>query len=135
GILPNLERRYRETESSQVREELSRFISNRPCPECGGQRLNRAARHVWVGDSTLPVLTALPIDAADRWFDELELDGWRGDIAQRIVKEIRERLRFLVDVGLDYLTLDRQADSLSGGEAQRIRLASQIGAGLVGVMY
>ncbi|MFA7486598.1 MAG: excinuclease ABC subunit UvrA [Lysobacteraceae bacterium] len=135
GILPNLERRYRETESSQVREELSRFISNRPCPECGGQRLNRAARHVWVGDSTLPALTALPIDAADRWFGTLELDGWRGEIAQRIVKEIRERLRFLVDVGLDYLTLDRQADSLSGGEAQRIRLASQIGAGLVGVMY
>ncbi|MFA5590228.1 MAG: excinuclease ABC subunit UvrA [Lysobacteraceae bacterium] len=135
GILPNLERRYRETESSQVREELSRFISNRPCPECEGQRLNRAARHVWVGDSTLPALTALPIDAADRWFGTLELDGWRGEIAQRIVKEIRERLRFLVDVGLDYLTLDRQADSLSGGEAQRIRLASQIGAGLVGVMY
>ena len=135
GILPNLERRYRETESSQVREELSRFISNRPCPECGGQRLNRAARHVWVGESTLPALTALPIDAADRWFGTLELDGWRGEIAQRIVKEIRERLRFLVDVGLDYLTLDRQADSLSGGEAQRIRLASQIGAGLVGVMY
>ena len=135
GILPNIERRYRETESSMVREELSRFISNRPCPDCQGQRLNRAARNVFVAERTLPSLTALPIDEANSFFAEMTLDGWRGEIAQRIVKEIRERLRFLVDVGLDYLTLDRQADSLSGGEAQRIRLASQIGAGLVGVMY
>ena len=135
GILPNIERRYRETESQLVREELSKFISNRPCPDCHGQRLNRSARNVFVAERNLPALTALPIDEASVFFAELKLDGWRGEIADRIVKEIRERLRFLVDVGLDYLTLDRQADSLSGGEAQRIRLASQIGAGLVGVMY
>ena len=135
GILPNIERRYRETESSLVREELSKFISNRPCPDCHGQRLNRAARNVFVAERTLPSITALPIDETNAFFADLKLDGWRGEIATRIVKEIRERLRFLVDVGLDYLTLDRQADSLSGGEAQRIRLASQIGAGLVGVMY
>jgi excinuclease ABC subunit A len=135
GIIPNLERRYRETESPMVREELSRYISNRPCPECGGQRLNRAARHVFVAGQNLPSITARPIDDTLRLFNELTLPGWRGEIAAKIMKEIRERLRFLVDVGLDYLTLDRQADSLSGGEAQRIRLASQIGAGLVGVMY
>ena len=135
GILPNLERRYKETESPMVREELAKFISNRPCPECGGQRLNRSARNVFVAERTLSSLTALPIDDAARFFGELTLPGWRGEIAAKIVKEIRERLRFLVDVGLDYLTLERQADSLSGGEAQRIRLASQIGAGLVGVMY
>ena len=135
GIVNNLQRRYRETESQMVREELSKYISNRPCPECGGQRLNRPARHVFVADRTLPALSALSIDASMAFFDQLALPGWRGEIATKIVKEIRERLRFLVDVGLDYLTLDRQADSLSGGEAQRIRLASQIGAGLVGVMY
>ncbi|HET9047681.1 MAG TPA: excinuclease ABC subunit UvrA [Chiayiivirga sp.] len=135
GILPNIERRYRETDSPAVREELSKFISNRPCLECQGQRLNRSARHVFVAERSLPTLAALPIDEANAFFETLTLEGWRGEIASRIVKEIRERLRFLVDVGLDYLTLDRQADSLSGGEAQRIRLASQIGAGLVGVMY
>jgi excinuclease ABC subunit A len=135
GIVPNLERRYRETESPMVREELSKFISNRPCPECQGQRLNRSARHVFVADRNLPSITSLPIDDTLSFFQELKLAGWRGEIAVKIVKEIRERLRFLVDVGLDYLTLERQADSLSGGEAQRIRLASQIGAGLVGVMY
>ena len=135
GIIPNLERRYKETESPAVREELARFISDRDCPECHGQRLNRSARNVFVGDSNLPRLTALPIDQALAFFSTLTLPGWRGEIAAKIVKEIRERLHFLVDVGLDYLTLDRQADSLSGGEAQRIRLASQIGAGLVGVMY
>jgi excinuclease ABC subunit A len=135
GILPNLERRYRETESPAVREELAKFISERPCTECHGQRLNRSARNVFVGERNLPALTALPIDQSLKFFHELKLAGWRGEIAAKIVKEIRERLRFLVDVGLDYLTLDRQADSLSGGEAQRIRLASQIGAGLVGVMY
>jgi len=135
GILPNLERRYKETESPAVREELAKFISERPCPDCNGQRLNRSARNVFVGDRNLPVLTALPIDQSLDFFKTLKLTGWRGEIAAKIVKEIRERLRFLVDVGLDYLTLDRQADSLSGGEAQRIRLASQIGAGLVGVMY
>ncbi len=135
GIIPNLQRRYRETESSMVREELSRYISERPCPECQGQRLNRSARHVFVDGHNLPAVTALPIDACLTRFEQLKLDGWRGEIAVKIVKEIRERLRFLVDVGLDYLTLNRKADSLSGGEAQRIRLASQIGAGLVGVMY
>src|SRR5215475_2962526 len=135
GIVPNLERRYKETESPAVREELAKFISERPCPDCHGQRLNRSARNVFVGDRNLPVLTALPIDQSLDFFKTLKLTGWRGEIAAKIVKEIRERLHFLVDVGLDYLTLDRQADSLSGGEAQRIRLASQIGAGLVGVMY
>jgi excinuclease ABC subunit A len=135
GIVPNLERRYRETESPAVREELSKFISERPCPDCRGERLNRSARNVFVGDRNLPGLTSLPIDQSLEFFHKLTLAGWRGEIASKIVKEIRERLRFLVDVGLDYLTLDRQADSLSGGEAQRIRLASQIGAGLVGVMY
>ena len=135
GIVPNLERRYKETESPAVREELAKFISQRPCPDCHGQRLNRSARNVFVADRNLPTLTALPIDQSLEFFHGLALAGWRGDIAAKIVKEIRERLRFLVDVGLDYLTLDRQADSLSGGEAQRIRLASQIGAGLVGVMY
>ncbi|MGE5167171.1 MAG: excinuclease ABC subunit UvrA, partial [Deltaproteobacteria bacterium] len=135
GIVPNLERRYRETESPAVREELSKFISERPCPDCHGERLNRSARNVFVGESNLPALTGLPIDQALEFFHALALPGWRGEIAAKIVKEIRERLKFLVDVGLDYLTLDRQADSLSGGEAQRIRLASQIGAGLVGVMY
>jgi len=135
GIVPNLERRYKETESPAVREELSKFISERACPDCQGQRLNRSARNVFVGDSNLPSLTALPIEQSLAFFKVLTLAGWRGEIAAKIVKEIRERLHFLVDVGLDYLTLDRQADSLSGGEAQRIRLASQIGAGLVGVMY
>ncbi|MBS7458907.1 excinuclease ABC subunit UvrA [Coralloluteibacterium stylophorae] len=135
GILPNLERRYRETESAAVREELSKYISNRPCPECNGARLNTAARSVYVADTTLPEIGRMPVDAALAFFGELTLAGWRGEIAAKIVKEIVERLRFLVDVGLDYLTLERQADTLSGGEAQRIRLASQIGAGLVGVMY
>jgi len=135
GILNNLQRRYRETESQMVREELSKYISNRPCPDCGGQRLNRAARNVFVTERNLPAVGALSIDACAAFFESLSLPGWRGEIATKIVKEIRERLRFLIDVGLDYITLDRQADSLSGGEAQRIRLASQIGAGLVGVMY
>jgi len=135
GILPNLERRYRETESAAVREELSRYIADHPCPDCGGQRLNPSARNVFVADRAIPELTSLAIDNALGFFENLKLPGWRGEIAVKIVKEIRERLTFLNDVGLNYLTLDRQADSLSGGEAQRIRLASQIGAGLVGVMY
>ncbi len=135
GILPNLDRRYRETESAAVREELSKYISERPCPDCGGARLNRQARNVFVADKPLPDIAVLPIDACLAFFDQLSLPGWRGEIATKIVKEIRERLGFLVDVGLDYLSLERKADSLSGGEAQRIRLASQIGAGLVGVMY
>jgi excinuclease ABC subunit A len=135
GIIPNLERRYRETESPAVREELAKYISERPCPDCGGARLNRSARNVFVADRPLPSIVVLPIDEALAFFSRLALPGWRGEIATKIVKEIRERLNFLVDVGLDYLTLERKADTLSGGEAQRIRLASQIGAGLVGVMY
>ncbi len=135
GIINNLERRYRETESPAVREELAKYISERPCPDCGGARLNRAARNVFVADKPLPALVVLPVDEALAFFQGLKLAGWRGEIAAKIVKEINERLGFLVDVGLDYLTLERKADTLSGGEAQRIRLASQIGAGLVGVMY
>jgi excinuclease ABC subunit A len=135
GILPNLERRYRETESAAVREELAKYISERPCVECGGARLNRSARNVFVGDTALPQIAVLPIDEALTFFGQLQLPGWRGEIAVKIVKEIGDRLKFLVDVGLDYLTLERKAGSLSGGEAQRIRLASQIGAGLVGVLY
>ncbi len=135
GILPNMARRYRETESSAVREELARYISTRPCPTCGGTRLNAAARNVFVAERSLPEITAMPIGESARFFAELKLPGARGEIAGRIVREISERLNFLVNVGLDYLTLDRSAESLSGGEAQRIRLASQIGAGLVGVMY
>ena len=135
GIVPNLERRYRETESQAVKEELARFINTRACPECAGARLNKAARNVFVADRPLPSITRLPVDEALQFFSHLSLSGWRGEVAVKIVKEIRERLRFLVDVGLDYLTLERKADTLSGGEAQRIRLASQIGAGLVGVMY
>ncbi|GGD56519.1 excinuclease ABC subunit UvrA [Pseudoxanthomonas indica] len=135
GIVPNLERRYRETESPAVREELAKYISEQPCPECGGARLNKAARNVFVADHPLPSLVVMPVDEALNFFRTLSLPGWRGEIAAKIVKEIGERLGFLVDVGLDYLTLERKADTLSGGEAQRIRLASQIGAGLVGVMY
>ncbi|WP_371232910.1 excinuclease ABC subunit UvrA [Pseudomonas sp. QE6] len=135
GILPNLERRYRETESATVREELAKFLSTQPCPDCHGTRLRREARHVWVGDKTLPAITAMPVGTACEYAESLTLTGRRGEIASKILKEIRERLQFLVNVGLDYLTLDRSADTLSGGEAQRIRLASQIGAGLVGVMY
>ena len=135
GIIPNLERRYRETESASVREELAKFLSTQPCPDCRGTRLRREARHVWVGEKTLPAVTGLPVGDACDYFGELHLSGRRGEIAEKILKEIRERLQFLVNVGLDYLTLDRSADTLSGGEAQRIRLASQIGAGLVGVMY
>jgi len=135
GIIPNLERRYRETDSRIVREELSRYISEQPCPTCNGQRLNAAARNVFIAERSLPEISAWSIEQCLAFFDELKLDGWRGEIAGRILKEVRERLKFLVNVGLDYLTLDRQADTLSGGEAQRIRLASQIGAGLVGVMY
>lgn len=135
GIIPNLERRYRETESNSVREELAKYLSTQPCPECRGTRLRREARHVWVGDKTLPTVTGLPIGDATDYFGALTLTGRRGEIADKILKEICERLQFLVNVGLDYLTLDRSADTLSGGEAQRIRLASQIGAGLVGVMY
>jgi excinuclease ABC subunit A len=135
GIIPNLERRYRETDSRIVREELSKYISQKPCTACDGQRLNREARHVFVAETNLPTITAWPIETCLEFFDNLKLEGRRGEIAPKIIKEVHERLHFLVNVGLDYLTLDRKADTLSGGEAQRIRLASQIGAGLVGVMY
>jgi len=135
GIIPNLQRRYRETESSAVREELSRFISTHACPECNGSRLNSAARNVFIAERSLPSLVGLSIDEVLAFFSQLKLPGWRGEIAERIIKEICQRLTFLLDVGLDYLNLERKADTLSGGEAQRIRLASQIGAGLVGVMY
>jgi len=135
GILPNMERRYHETESMAVREELAKYISYQTCPECNGSRLNQAARHVFVGSRSLPRIVRLPIGQAWDWFSNLELPGHKGEIATRIVKEIRQRLEFLVNVGLEYLTLERSAETLSGGEAQRIRLASQIGAGLVGVMY
>ena len=135
GILPNLERRYQETASPTVREELSKYLGMRTCPECGGARLNRAARFVFVGAETLPAVAALTIGRALQFFRSLTLPGWRGEVANKIVQDVIERLRFLVDVGLDYLTLDRRAQSLSGGEAQRIRLASQVGSGLTGVMY
>ncbi len=135
GIIPNMERRYRESESNVIREELARYLSSHPCPACGGARLNEAARNVFIAGHSLPQVTALSVGRCLEFFERLELPGKRGEIAARIVKEIRERIGFLVNVGLDYLTLDRSADTLSGGEAQRIRLASQIGAGLVGVMY
>ncbi len=135
GILPNMERRYRETDSSAVREELAKYLSAKPCPDCCGTRLNRAARYVLVAGQSLPELTRLTIRECLKFFERLTLTGRRGQVAEKIVKEIEARLKFLVNVGLDYLSLDRSADTLSGGEAQRIRLASQIGAGLVGVMY
>ncbi len=135
GILPNLERRYRETESMTVREELARFLGVRPCPDCNGTRLNRAARFVFVAERTLPEAAHMTVGRALEFFRSMNLAGWRGEVATKIVKDVADRLRFLVDVGLDYLTLDRSAETLSGGEAQRIRLASQVGSGLTGVMY
>jgi len=135
GIIPNMERRYRDTDSSSVREELAKFLSTHPCPECEGTRLRRDARHVFVDERTLPSITSMPVGEAELYFEQLQLDGRKGQIAEKIMKELRARYRFLVDVGLNYLTLNRSAETLSGGEAQRIRLASQIGAGLVGVMY
>jgi excinuclease ABC subunit A len=135
GIIPNMERRYRDTESQSVREELVKFLSTQPCPSCDGTRLCRDARHVFVDGRTLPEITSLPVGDAQHYFDGLNLPGRKGEIAEKILKELQARYRFLVDVGLNYLTLNRSAETLSGGEAQRIRLASQIGAGLVGVMY
>jgi excinuclease ABC subunit A len=135
GIVKNLERRYRETESATVREELAKYRSSRACPDCGGTRLNRAARNVFVENRSLPEVSALSVAHALDVFHALKLPGWRGEVAVKIVKEIGDRLGFLANVGLGYLTLDRSAETLSGGEAQRIRLASQIGSGLVGVMY
>jgi len=135
GVIPNLERRYRETESGAVREELAKFLNNQACPECRGTRLNTAARHVFVAGLSLPEVTSKSVGDAKAFFATLALEGWRATIADKIVKEIGDRIGFLSDVGLDYLSLDRSAETLSGGEAQRIRLASQIGSGLVGVMY
>jgi excinuclease ABC subunit A len=135
GIIPNLERRYRETESDAVREELAKYLSDQPCPECKGERLNRAARHVFVAGRNLPSLTQQSVKESETFFTQMNLPGNKGEIAGKILKEIVARLGFLNNVGLDYLTLARSAETLSGGEAQRIRLASQIGAGLVGVMY
>ena len=135
GIVRNLERRYKETESAAVREELAKYLSSRPCPVCEGTRLNLAARNVLVDGRSIPQVSSLSVAHALKFFGSLELAGWRGEIAVKIVKEIADRLGFLGNVGLGYLTLNRSADTLSGGEAQRIRLASQIGSGLVGVMY
>ncbi len=135
GIIPNLQRRYHETESGSVRDELAKFHSVRACPDCQGTRLTEAARHVFINETNLSAVTAMPIGDVTQFFQQLQLSGQRGEIAGKIVSEIAARLSFLVNVGLDYLTLARSADTLSGGEAQRIRLASQIGAGLVGVMY
>jgi excinuclease ABC subunit A len=135
GIIPNLERRYKETDSLPVREELAKYLGSQPCPDCEGTRLNRTARNVFVGSHSLPAIAHLTVGDAKQLFGSLDVEGWRAEVAGKIVKEVGDRLRFLVDVGLDYLTLDRSAESLSGGEAQRIRLASQVGSGLTGVMY
>ena len=135
GVIPNMDRRYRETESSSVRDELAKYVSTAACKACEGTRLCEDARNVYVDGRTLPSITAMPVGDAEAYFNALELSGRQGEIADKILKELRARYRFLVDVGLNYLTLNRSAETLSGGEAQRIRLASQIGAGLVGVMY
>ena len=139
GIIPNLERRYRETDSMMVREELAKYLNSKPCPECNGTRLRREARYVKVGTGAraraIFDVSGLPLKEASDFFATLELDGHKQAIADRIIKEIGSRLQFLNNVGLDYLSLDRSAETLSGGEAQRIRLASQIGSGLTGVMY
>ncbi|MFO1282799.1 MAG: excinuclease ABC subunit UvrA [Burkholderiales bacterium] len=139
GIIPNLERRYRETDSMMVREELAKYLNSKPCPECHGTRLKREARHVKIGPDqgqrAIYEVSAWPLKEASRFFGDLRLDGHKAQIAEKIVKEIVSRLAFLNNVGLDYLSLDRSAETLSGGEAQRIRLASQIGSGLTGVMY
>ncbi|PST85844.1 excinuclease ABC subunit UvrA [Photobacterium sp. NCIMB 13483] len=135
GILNNMERRYHETESNSVREELAKFVSTKPCASCHGSRLRQEARHVFIGETNLPHICDMSISEASAFFDSLTLTGQRAQIAAKILKEINERLSFLINVGLKYLSLSRSADTLSGGEAQRIRLASQIGAGLMGVMY
>lgn len=135
GIIPNMQRRYRETDSQAVREDLAKYLATKPCRSCGGARLRTEARHVYVNDTTLPEIVELSIADALQFFQTIELVGQRAKIAEKILKEINDRLSFLVNVGLNYLNLSRSAETLSGGEAQRIRLASQIGAGLVGVMY
>ena len=135
GIIPNLHRRYKETDSTMVRDELAKYQSYKPCTDCDGSRLNQSARHVLINGISLPEITSMQVARAQSLFTRLKLTGARGKIAVKILKEVNDRLNFLVNVGLDYLTLERSAETLSGGEAQRIRLASQIGAGLVGVMY
>ena len=135
GIIPNMERRHRDTDSQMVRDDLAKFLSNQSCPDCEGTRLNTEARHVFIQGRDLPSIVAMPVGDAYNHFEKLKLPGRQGEIADKILKELRDRFSFLVDVGLNYLTLNRSAETLSGGEAQRIRLASQIGAGLVGVMY
>ena len=135
GVLPNMERRYHETDSTVVREELAKYLSSQPCPDCGGTRLRRDARYVLIQGINLPSITEMTVTQALEYFTYLKLTGKRAKIAEKVLKELQNRLKFLVDVGLNYLNLSRSAETLSGGEAQRIRLASQIGAGLVGVMY
>ncbi len=135
GVIPNLERRYHDTDSEYIREELARYLAHQACPECEGSRLKKEARFVFIGKKSLPQVSSMSIGDCLQFFLKLQLTGRRKEIADKILKEITERLRFLVDVGLEYLTISRTAETLSGGEAQRIRLASQIGAGLVGVMY
>lgn len=135
GIIPNMQRRFHETDSTAVRDEMVKYFTDQACPACNGERLNEGARHVFVAEQTLPEITNLSIFDCLDFFKTMQLDGNKGEIAEKIVKEISARLQFLVNVGLNYLSLNRSSDTLSGGEAQRIRLASQIGAGLVGVMY
>lgn len=135
GVISSMQRRYQETESHSVREDLARYLASKPCTACHGTRLNVAARHVFIADKAITDWVALPLDKLKELFEKLNLSGQRAQIALRLQKEIIDRLNFLIDVGLNYLSLDRSADTLSGGESQRIRLASQIGSGLVGVMY
>ncbi|MGB0458736.1 MAG: excinuclease ABC subunit UvrA [Porticoccaceae bacterium] len=135
GVIPNMERRYRDTESNSVREDLSKYMATSDCPDCEGTRLCKSARNVFVDDKRIEDIVSMPVGECYEYFENLNLPGRQGEIAEKIIKEIRDRFCFLVDVGLNYLSLNRSADTLSGGEAQRIRLASQIGAGLVGVMY
>ena len=135
GIIPSLERRYRETDSASVREDLAKYINSKPCPECGGARLRREARHVFIGGKPLAEINRMPLLDCRDFFGQLQLSGFRAQVGDKILKEITARLSFLINVGLDYLMLERSAETLSGGEAQRIRLASQIGSGLTGVMY
>jgi len=135
GVIPNMERRYKDTESNSVREDLSKFMATSNCPECSGTRLCKSARNVFVDDRRIEDIVAMPVGECYDYFEGIDLPGRQGEIAEKIIKEIRDRFCFLVDVGLNYLSLNRSAETLSGGEAQRIRLASQIGAGLVGVMY
>ena len=135
GVIHNMERRYRETESNSVREELAKYMTTSDCPECSGTRLRKSARNVFIDNRRIEDIVCMPVGDCSDYFEKLNLPGRQGEIAEKIIKEIRQRFNFLVDVGLNYLSLNRSADTLSGGEAQRIRLASQIGAGLVGVMY